>query len=83
MNVTDLRFALVELRRDGVPVDRVELTQDALNNIHSSLQTEAETDSTRSVRGSSPRPGIPGGAVDVVVGDSNRVIAESGETYDL
>ena len=74
MNVTDLRFALVELRRDGVPVDRVELTQDALNNIHSSVQTEAETDST---------PGIPGGEVDVVVGDSNQVISESGETYDL
>ena len=74
MNVTDLRFALVELRRDGVSIDRVELTQDELNNIHSSLQTEAETDST---------PGIPGGAVDVVVGDSNQVISESGETYDL
>ena len=74
MNITDLRFRLVELRRDGVSVDRVELTEANLDDIHSSVQTEAETDSTT---------GLPGGAVDVVVGDSNQVIGENGETYDL
>jgi len=74
MNITDLRFRLVELRRDGVSIDRVELTETALDDIHSSVQAEAKTDSTT---------GLPGGAVDVVVGDTNQVITENGDTYDL